>query len=833
MNKAVGGKKKVTKAITDFVTEKIIEEDLDIIVGERFGRYSKFIIQDRALPDARDGLKPVQRRILYAMYKLGLFSERPYKKAARIVGDVIGKYHPHGDASIYDAMVRLSQDFKMRLPLVDMHGNNGSIDGDPPAAMRYTEARLSKYSEYLLRDINKKTVGFVPNFDDEEYEPTVLPAKFPNLLVNGATGISAGYATEIPPHNIDEIIEAVIYKLEHKNASLDKLMEIVQGPDFPTGGIVQGIDGISRAYKTGRGRIVLKAKTEIVSAKNINQLVITEIPFDVNKAALVKRISEVCGKENIDGVLDIRDETDREGLRIVVDIRQDVNPEDIRNFLFKKTDLQISYNFNMVVIANKRPMLMGLDGLLDAYISHQKDVITNRSNFELNAAKRRLHIVEGLIAMVSILDAVIQTIRSSDNKKDAIANLVSTYDFSWEQAEAIVNLQLYRLTNTDIVQLTEEAEFLRKEIEKLERILASEAELLKVIKNELRATQKEISSPRRTVIEHEIEEVKVEVSELVAKEEVYLIITRDGYIKRMTPKAYNSIEEMKLKDNDLIIAEYKATTLDTLLLFTNLGNYVYLPVQKIPEVKHRDLGYNVSTLVTIDANERIVYTLPVEDFETELYLLFTTKNGLIKRTALNNYVAYRYSKSLLATKLRAGDELVSVDCGPADSEVVVITKEGYINRYKTDEIPPMAPPAYGVKALEMKNRPSDEVIGGHYLPPRGQIIALTTRDYLKRFNADEIPLGRKNNVGRQYVKIVKANPNYLMVSTVLPYRGRGEDYPIFLSGPKGYLEVPAQTIKDANLVYGKKLTLTKIGAVDSIIYVRTNFDNGPRKEELS
>jgi len=687
MNKQPAGKRKVAKAIKEYVEEKIIEEDLDIIVGERFGRYSKFIIQDRALPDARDGLKPVQRRILYAMYKLGLFSGRPYKKAARIVGDVIGKYHPHGDASVYDAMVRLSQDFKMRLPLVDMHGNNGSVDGDPPAAMRYTEARLSKYSEYLLRDINKKTVGFVPNFDDEEYEPTVLPAKFPNLLVNGATGISAGYATEIPPHNIDEIIRAVIYKLEHKNASLDKLMEIVQGPDFPTGGIVQGIDGIKKAYKTGRGRIVIKAKTEIVPGKNKNQLVVTEIPFDVNKAALVKRMNDICARENIDGVLDIRDETDREGLRIVVDIRKDVNPEDIRNFFIKKTDLQVSYNFNMVVIANKRPMLMGLDGLLDAYISHQKEVITNRSNYELNAARKRLHIVEGLIAMVSILDAVIQTIRSSQNKKDAIANLVSTYDFTFEQAEAIVNLQLYRLTNTDIVLLSEEAEKLREEIEKLKNILASEPELLKAIKNELKATLKELSTPRKTVIEHEIEEVKVEVSELVAKEEVYLIITRDGYIKRMTPKAYNSNEETKLKEGDLIVAEYKATTLDTLLMFTNLGNYVYLPIQKIPEVRHRDLGYNVSTLVTIDPNERVVHTMAVEDFEADIYLLFTTKNGLIKRVPLKNYVAFRYSKSLLATKLRAGDELVSVDCGPNDSDVVVITKEGYINRYKADEIP--------------------------------------------------------------------------------------------------------------------------------------------------
>ena len=489
MNKAVGGKKKVTKAITDFVTEKIIDK---ISISSSASVFTLFEVHHpgpRLMTPATVLSRAAADPICDARWD---FSERPYKKAARIVGDVIAVPSPWRCpiSTRWYACPRF-QDAPAACDMTETTADRRR----PPAAMRYTEARLSKYSEYLLRDINKKTVGFVPNFDDEEYEPTVLPAKFPNLLVNGATGISAGYATEIPPHNIDEIIEAVIYKLEHKNASLDKLMEIVKGPDFPTGGIVQGIDGIRRAYKTGRGRIVLKAKTEIVSAKNINQLVITEIPFDVNKAALVKRISEVCGKENIDGVLDIRDETDREGLRIVVDIRQDVNPEDIRNFLFKKTDLQISYNFNMVVIANKRPMLMGLDGLLDAYISHQKDVITNRSNFELNAAKRRLHIVEGLIAMVSILDAVIQTIRSSDNKKDAIANLVSTYDFSWEQAEAIVNLQLYRLTNTDIPATKKQSAY-----EKKSKLELSSTTLLKVIKNELRAAEGDLSSA--TVIEH-------------------------------------------------------------------------------------------------------------------------------------------------------------------------------------------------------------------------------------------------------------------------------------------------------------------------------------------
>ncbi|MDD3107535.1 MAG: DNA topoisomerase IV subunit A, partial [Bacilli bacterium] len=613
MNKNVK-KKSLSAIIENFVSEKILEESLEEIVGERFARYSKYIIQDRALPDARDGLKPVQRRILYAMFKLGMFSNKPYKKSARIVGDVIGKYHPHGDTSVYDAMVRLSQNFKMLLPLIDMHGNNGSMDGDPAAAMRYTEARLSKYSEFLLQDLNKKTVGFVPNFDDEEYEPTVLPAKFPNLLVNGSSGISAGYATEIPPHNIDEIISAVIYLIDHPNATIADLMKIVNGPDFPTGGIVQGIEGIKKAYETGRGKISVNAKTEIVENENQNQIVITEIPYEVNKANLVKKMSEVYVQKNVDGIVDIRDESDRQGLRIVIDLRKDANPEFIRSFFMKSTELSINYNFNMVAIANKRPMMMNLKDSLSAYIDHQREVITNRSNFELNQAKRRLHIVSGLIAMTSILDSVIQTIRNSSNKKDAKENLISNYNFSEEQAEAIVMLQLYRLTNTDIVLLREEEENLKALVIKLSEILSNETILLKTIKDELLATKKELSTPRKSVIEHEIEELKVEVKELIAKEDAVVIITNDGYIKRMTPKSYANNEETKLKDNDIIIATYEVTTTDTLLLFTNLGNYVFLPISKIPEVKHKDLGYNVSTLAAIEANEKIIFTVPIDDF---------------------------------------------------------------------------------------------------------------------------------------------------------------------------------------------------------------------------
>lgn len=811
-------KTNITKKINDFVEEKILNENLDEIVSERFARYSKYIIQDRALPDVRDGLKPVQRRILFAMYKLGLFSNKPYKKSARIVGDVIGKYHPHGDTAVYEAMARLSQDFKMRLPLIDMHGNNGSIDGDSPAAMRYTEARLSKYAEAIIQDINKKTVGFVPNFDDEEYEPTVLPSKFPNILVNGATGISAGYATDIPPHNIDEIINAVIYRMNHPQCSLKEIMTIVKGPDFPTGGIVQGIEGIKNAYKSGRGKIIVKSKTEIVQEKNMFKLVITEIPYEVNKSVLVKRMSDVVELKNVDGIIDIRDESGRDGLRIVVDIKKDANPEFIRNFFFKSTDLQVNYNFNVVAIANKRPVQMGLLEILDSYIAHQREIVTNKSNYELHNAKKRLHIVEGLISMTSILDAVIKTIRSSANKKDAKDNLVSTYEFSEEQAEAIVMLQLYKLTNTDIYALQKEKEDLSQSVEQLNDILSNDTSLLTVIKSELLTTLSELSLPRKTLIEHKIDEVKVEVKELIAKEDAIILITRDGYIKRMTLKNYAAEEETKLKDNDIIIAKYEVTTLDTLLLFTNQGNYVYLPVQKIPDVKHKDLGRNVSTLASIAADEKVIFTVAIDDFNADRYLLFTTKNGLTKRTHIRDLNAERYSRALKATKIRDNDELVSVDiCYGDQNEVVMVTKKGFINRYNANEISLFAPASFGVKALEMKGRPDDEVVAGHYIDSKDTILLLNQKGTVKKMKPSEIVKGKKNHVGRQYIVATKKAPLFLVDCEII-HKNHAE-----LRVEETYLE-GSEGITKLDLSGKASAKISDIGTPEKIIIARNNFD---------
>lgn len=822
--------KKSIKKIEEFVSQRIIQENLEEIVGERFARYSRYIIQDRALPDARDGLKPVQRRILYAMYRLGMFSNRPYRKSARIVGEVIGKYHPHGDSSVYDALVRMAQDFKMRLPLIDMHGNSGSIDGDPPAAMRYTEARLSKYAEFLLQDINKKTVGFVPNFDDEELEPTVLPAKFPNLLVNGATGISAGYATEIPPHNIDEIINAVIYRINNPNCTLEEIMKIVKGPDFPTGGIIQGVDGIREAYETGRGKIIISSKIEFEETKSKKQLIITEIPFDTNKSVLIRRMNDVCTSRGIDGINEIRDESDREGLRIVVELRKDANHEYIRNFLLKYGGLQATYNFNMVCIANKKPVLMGLLDILDTYINHQKEVITNRSNFELKSAERRLHIVEGLIAMTSILDAVIATIRNSKNKKDAIENLISKYDFTPIQAEAIVMLQLYRLTNTDILELQDEHQKLKDLVENLKQILSDEKVLLKTIKNELRATLKEVSTPRKSVIEAEVEDLKIEVEELIAKEDVVVIVTNDGYIKRLSMRAHNSLaenERTKLKEDDFVVGEFNITTVDTLLMFTNLGNYIYLPVHKIPECRHRDLGYNVSTLVSIEINEKVIYTVPISNFEEERYLLFTTRNGLTKRTLLKDMVATRYSKALRATKIRENDELVSVDItkpGDPNPDVVVITRQGYISRYESNEISVMAPASFGVKAIENRSRPDDTVVGAHFMNNKDTLVILTDNYNIKRFKLEELTKGKRNHVGKIYINLPKSYDAGVVSSNIINHQNANDDLGIYIIGSEGFKRIEYNEIRLATAASGRKLSLKEIGKPEKIIFARNMND---------
>ena len=740
--------------------ERVQVMRLEDIMGDRFGRYSKYIIQDRALPDVRDRLKPVQRRILYAMYKDGNTYEKPFRKSAKTVGNVIGNYHPHGDSSVYDAMVRLSQDWKLREPLVQMHGNNGSIDGDPAAAMRYTEARLSAISGLLLKDIDKNLVDFVPNFDDSMTEPTVLPAFFPNLLVNGATGISAGYATDIPPHNLGEIIDAVIYRMNHKQCALDDILTFVQGPDFPTGAIIQGEQEIKKAYTTGKGRIVIRSKAEIEPVRGgREQIVVTEIPYEVNKANLVKKIDDLRIDKKVEGIMEVRDETDRNGLRIVIELKKDVKSEIVLNYLFKNTDLQISYNINMVAIHNKRPVLMGLMDLIDAYIQHQKEVVTNRSNFDLKRARERQHIVEGLIKMVSVLDEVVQIIRHSKDKADAKKNLIQAFGFSERQAEAIVMLQLYRLTNTDVTALEKENEELTKTIQELTAILSSETKLLKVIQDELKQVKKQFETPRRSVIQKHIQEIKIDETDMVVKEDVMVAITKDGYVKRTSLRSYNATKSdtSTMKEGDELVAKLQLDTLQTLVMFTNRGSFIYLPVFKLPEFKWKDIGQHVSNLVTMDSEEKIIAVHAVSNFKTEEYFFFTTASGMVKKTRLSDFEVTRYNRAMVAMSVKEDDELISVIRCTFMNDVIMVTKNGYLLKFSDDEITPTGLKAMGVKGIQLGA--GDQLIKVVLASVNDEILLLTQRGNIKKLKVKDIALSTRNKKGCLGIKTIKSNPH--------------------------------------------------------------------------
>ena len=739
------------------IIKKIYDYSLEEIMGERFGTYSKYIIQDRAIPDVRDGLKPVQRRILYSMYKEKNTFDKPYKKSARAVGDVMGKYHPHGDSSIYEAIVRMSQDWKMKEPFVDMQGNNGSIDGDSAAASRYTEARLSEIAGVMLQDIDKDTVTMAPNYDDTLLEPTVLPSRFPNLLVNGTTGISAGYATNIPPHNLGEVIDATIDRLDNPNSTLEEIMQFIKGPDFPTGAILEGVDGIKSAYQTGRGKIILKSKVTMEK----NKIVIHEIPYEVNKALLVRKMDEIRIEKKIDGILEVRDESDKDGLQIAVDLKKDANAENILNYFYKNTELQISYNFNNVVIVNRRPMLLGILGILDAYIAHQKEVVTRRSEFDLRMAKARYHIVEGLIKAISILDEVIKTIRSSKNKADAIGNLVKEYDFTEKQADAIVTLQLYRLTNTDIVSLQEEMKKLLDTMKNLEAILGDEKVLIKVLKKELKEIKDKYATPRKTEIRDEITEIKIDATSMIPKEDVMVVVTNEGYIKRTSLRSYaaSNVEDLALKEKDYIVGLYNMNTLDTLLVFTNLGNYLYIPVYEIPDLKWKEMGKHMSNIITVNPDEYVVNAMPVYDFDQSLYITSFTRNGMVKRTLLKEFKVSRYSKAINMMKLKDKDEVVNVTYS-VDTNVLVVTKKGYGLWYKTSDINPVGIKASGVKSINLRD---DEVVSGLLFPNDSEYITLfTDKGTAKRMRFSEIDMGTRGNRGLLFMKEIKSNPSHIV-----------------------------------------------------------------------
>lgn len=732
------------------ILKRIENYSLEEIMGDRFAKYAKEIIQDRAIPDVRDGLKPVQRRILYAMYKMGNTWDKGYLKCATTVGDVLGKYHPHGDTSVYDAMVRMSQWWKQSNILIDIHGNNGSMDGDPPAAYRYTEARLAKISGELLKDLDKETVAWAPNFDDRLLEPTVLPAKFPNLLVNGANGISAGYATNIPPHNLGEIIDATIKRIDSPNCYLDTILEIVKGPDFPTGGIAEGKDGIIDAFKTGRGKVIVQCKYEFKKEKGKNQIIISEIPFDVNKWNLVSKIESIRIDKKIEGIAEVRDETDREGLRIVIDLKSGANKELILKYLLKNTELQISYNYNMVAIVNRTPKTLGLIEILDAYIAHQKEVIIKRTQFDLAFYQKNYHIVTGLIKAISILDEVIKTIRSSKNKGDAKNNLVDKYGFTFEQAEAIVTLQLYRLTNTDIVTLEEECEKYQELIKDCEEILNDENKLKNVMKSELREVKKNYATPRKTEIRDEITDIKVDIKEMIPNEKVVVVVTNDGYVKRVSFKSYNSSnEETALKPGDFVKGKYFVTTLDTLLLFTNLGNYLYIPIHKLAESKWKELGKHISNTVVIKENEKIISSMILKDKAKNVVMF--TKNGLVKQVALKDFEVTRYSKPMTSIKLKENDELINVTI--AKEDVLLITNNGFYLKFKTAEIPIVGVKASGVKGINLKD---DYVINaGSIMEEHEYLNIFTNYKTGKRIKLNELTISNRAKKGSMLYKKVK------------------------------------------------------------------------------
>ncbi|WP_105243256.1 DNA topoisomerase IV subunit A [Streptococcus suis] len=734
---------------------------LEDIMGERFGRYSKYIIQERALPDIRDGLKPVQRRILYSMNKDGNTFDKGYRKSAKSVGNIMGNFHPHGDASIYDAMVRMSQDWKNREILVEMHGNNGSMDGDPPAAMRYTEARLSEMAGYLLADIEKKTVPFAWNFDDTEKEPTVLPAAFPNLLVNGATGISAGYATDIPPHNLAEVIDAVVYMIDHPTAKLEKLMEFLPGPDFPTGAIIQGTDEIKKAYETGKGRVVVRSRCEIEQLKaGKKQIVITEIPYEVNKAVLVKKIDDVRVNNKVPGIAEVRDESDRTGLRIAIELKKDSDEQTILNYLYKYTDLQINYNFNMVAIDNFTPRQVGLQKILSSYIAHRRDIIIARSKFDKEKAEKRLHIVEGLIRVISILDEVIALIRASENKADAKENLKVSYDFSEEQAEAIVTLQLYRLTNTDIVTLENEEAALREQIQTLAAIIGDERIMFNLMKKELREVKKQFGNPRLSELQDQAETIEIDTASLIVEEETFVSVTKAGYIKRTSPRSFNAstLEEMGKRDDDQLIFLQNAKTTQHLLLFTNLGNVIYRPVHELTDIRWKDIGEHLSqTLMNFDTNEEIIFAELVENFEEGTYFA-VTKYGQIKRVERKEFTPWRTykSKSTKYAKLKDAEDVVITISPVVLDDIMLITEKGYALRFNIEEVPIIGAKAAGVKAVNLKD---EDVVAAAFISKTSSVYLLTQRGSLKRMATEEIPVTSRAKRGLQVLRELKAKPH--------------------------------------------------------------------------
>lgn len=733
--------------------ENFLPAFLEEVVGDRFGRYSKYIIQDRAIPDVRDGLKPVQRRILYAMYDSGNTPDKPYRKSAKTVGDVMGNYHPHGDASIYEGMVRMAQPWKMGHVLVDGHGNWGSQDDDPAAAMRYTEARLSPIAMELLRDIEKRTVPFKDNFDNTAMEPVVLPSRFPNLLVNGVSGISAGFATEIPPHNLREVIDACIAVMEKPDLPMEQIRTYVKGPDFPTGGIIMGEEGIREAYETGRGRIYIRSKTEIETLRGgKQQIVITEIPYQVVKSRLVTAMENIRLEKKVDGIAEVRDESGRNGLRIVVELKKDADAQGILAYLLKKTDLQVNYNFNMVAIVNKAPRQLGLKQMIEAYIAHQREVVTFRTQFELEKLEDRAHVLEGLVKALNILDEVIAAIKASKNRQDAQNNLQWMFGFTERQADSILTLQLYRLTNLEITSLQKELEDIKKKIATLRGILESDKKLIAVIRKELTEIRDKYGVDRRSEIQGEVEELKVNLEVLVAQEEVLVTLSHEGYIKRTSMLSFTRSggerDSSGVKEGDYIRQIFDVDTLQNLLIFTQRGQYFLLPVHQIPEFKWKENGTAIVNVIPMAKEDRIVSVIPVKSFDAPgESLVFVTKRGQVKRTELKDYETKR-SGAVAACKVADGDEIIGVKLSHNRQDILLVTKQGMAIRFAENEVNAMGRVSAGVKGIQLKDE--DEVVAALWVVgEEGEILVVSDLGYGKRTLLLDYPVQSRGGKGVQ------------------------------------------------------------------------------------
>lgn len=741
----------------------IIQKPLEEVMHESIMPYAEYVILERALPRVEDGLKPVQRRILYTMHELGLAPDKPHRKSARVVGDALGKYHPHGDTSVYDAMVRMAQDFVMRSPLVDGHGNFGSMDGDSAAAMRYTEVRMTPLAMELLRDIGKETVDFSLNFDDTLKEPDVLPGRFPNLLVNGASGIAVGLATNIPPHSLEEVIDGVVLQMENPDVSLDQLLNIIKGPDFPTGGTIIGEEEIRKAYETGRGRIILRAKVDIENiAGGKKLLVIKELPYQVNKANLLEKILKLSEEKKgvLTGIADIRDESDRNGIRAVIEVKKDGDAEKILNYLYKYSDLQVTFGANMVAIADGRPQQLGLKDILDYYIAHQKDVVTRRIQYDLEKAKAREHILEGLIIAIQNIDRVIAIIRGSKNPNVARKNLMTEFNLTEIQSQAILDMRLQRLTNLEIISLEKEYKEIKRTIEKLEAILGSEKLLVRLIKKELLEIKEKYGNPRRTEIIKDSSEAEIRTEDLIHVEESIIALTRNQDVKRVPQKSFNrsskDVEAVDTREMDYIEFLVDSETDHRILLLTDQGSCYSLDALEIPEAKWRDKGVQLVSLIKgFERSEKIIALLSIKEFSEDIFIQFYTSQGQVKKTSLAEYSTRR--TKIQACGLNQGDFLVGAELVSQDKEIMIVTAEGMSIRFSGSEVSSMGRTAKGVRAIQLKGE--DRVIFGGQIDDAGHLVVVTDRGIGKRTSIEEYQPQGRGGVGFKTFTFYKNQAN--------------------------------------------------------------------------